>query len=51
MYGLIDDVRQIDDGVLLGQMHFRFPWQRSRTFIGYFVLCVIHAETAPAPGP
>ena len=39
MYGLIDDVRKIDDGVFLGQMHYRFPWQKSRIFIGYFVLC------------
>ncbi|TIL43296.1 hypothetical protein [Mesorhizobium sp.] len=41
MYGLIDDVRQIEDGVLLGQMHYKFPWQRGRIFIGYFVLCVL----------
>jgi hypothetical protein len=45
MYGLIDDIRQIDDGVLLGQMHYRFPWQRSRTFIGYFVLCTLRDDT------
>ncbi len=41
MYGLIDDVRVIEDGVFLGQMHFKFFWRRSRVFIGYFVLCAL----------
>jgi hypothetical protein len=50
MYGLIDDVRRIEDGVLLGQMHYRFPWQRRRTFIGYFSLCVLRPR-ANGRGP
>lgn len=41
MYGLIDDVRQIESGILLGQMHYKFPWSRSRIFIGYFLLCCL----------
>lgn len=41
MYGLIDDVRKIENGVLLGQMHFKFFWRKDRVFIGYFVLCVL----------
>lgn len=44
MWGLIDDVRQIDDGILLGQMHYRFAWQKSRTFIGYFLLCTLQSD-------
>ena len=35
------DVRVIEDGVFLGQMHFKFFWRRSRVFIGYFVLCAL----------
>lgn len=41
MYGLIDDVRVIDDGVFLGQMYYKFLWRRHRVFIGYFVLCAL----------
>jgi hypothetical protein len=41
MYGLIDEVRQIEDGVFLGQMLYKFPWKRKRIFIGYFVLCAL----------
>lgn len=42
MYGLIDDVRTTEDGVFLGQMHFKFFWRRDRVFIGYFVLCALN---------
>ncbi len=41
MWGLIDDVRRVDAGVFVGQMVYRFPWQRRRRFIGYFVLCAL----------
>ncbi len=41
MYGLIDDLRKINQGVFLGQMHYRFPWQKNRLFIGYFLLCAL----------
>ena len=44
MWGLIDDVRRIDEGVFLGQMHFRFPWSRQRIDLGYFVLCALRRE-------
>lgn len=41
MFGLIDDLRKVDESVFIGQMVFRFPWQRQRRFIGYFVLCAL----------
>lgn len=41
MSGLIDDVRKIDDGVFLGQMHYKFPWKKELWFLGYFVLCAL----------
>lgn len=44
MWGLIDDVRQIEPGVLLGRMEFRFPWEKQRRFLGYFALCALEAE-------
>ena len=44
MWGLIDDIRRIDEGVFLGQMHFRFPWRRQRIDLGYFVLCALQRE-------
>lgn len=39
MFGLVDDVRKIEDGVFLGQMHYKFPWKMESRFLGYFVLC------------
>lgn len=41
MYGVIDNLRVIEDGVFLGQILYRFPWGRRRRFIGYFVLCAL----------
>lgn len=38
MFGLVDDVRKIEDGILLGQMRFKFPMKNNFTFIGYFAL-------------
>lgn len=38
MFNLIDDVRKIEDGILLGQMRFKFPLKKESMFIGYFSL-------------
>lgn len=38
MFGLVDDVRKIEDGILLGQMRFKFSMKDNFTFIGYFAL-------------
>lgn len=39
MSGLVDDVRKIDDGMLLGQMHYKSPLSSEKRFMGYFALC------------
>lgn len=44
MWGLVDDLRKIEDGVFLGQMHFRFPWSRNRIDLGYFMLCALNKD-------
>lgn len=41
MFGLVDGVRKIEEGIFLGQMRFKIPWQKEFTFIGYFGLCKI----------
>jgi hypothetical protein len=38
MRGLADDVRKIADGLVLGQIHYRFFWQRQHRFSLYFAL-------------
>jgi hypothetical protein len=38
MRGLADDVRKIADGLVLGQIHYRFFWQRDHRFYLYFAL-------------
>ncbi|MEX2446091.1 MAG: hypothetical protein WD734_02040, partial [Dehalococcoidia bacterium] len=38
MFGLVDDLREIDDGLLLGVMGYLFPWSRRLCFVGYFAL-------------
>ena len=38
MRGLIDDVREVADGTLLGHMVYRFPGRRTPHFVGYFTL-------------
>lgn len=38
MRGLIDDVREIEDGVLLGRMEYRFLSRGTPRFVGYFTL-------------
>ena len=44
MYGLIDDIRQVDDGILLGQMQYKWFWKKKRLFLGYFLLCCLESE-------
>lgn len=41
MLGLVDDVRKIEPGVFLGQMHYKFPLKKEPWFVGYFVLCAL----------
>ena len=38
MRGLVDDVRTIDGGLVLGQIHYRFFWQKEPIFYLYFAL-------------
>jgi hypothetical protein len=44
MYGLIDDLREVEDGLLLGYMVYRFPWDRRPRFVGYFGLAHIRPD-------
>lgn len=44
MFGLVDDVRKIEDGVVLGQMHYKFPWRKDFWFLGYFLLCALKSQ-------
>ncbi len=37
-FGLVDDVRRIRDGLLLGKAYLKFPWKSQMWFVGYFVL-------------
>jgi hypothetical protein len=41
MNGLADDVRKIADGLVLGQIHYRFFWQRQHRFYLYFALSTL----------
>lgn len=41
MSGLVDDVRMVDEGVLLGQMYYKHPFASERSYRGYFGLCVL----------
>lgn len=49
MSGLVDDVRKIDGGLLLGQMHYRALFGSERRFMGYFALCPL--QDGPGNGP
>ncbi|MEM4326031.1 MAG: hypothetical protein QXU40_01900 [Candidatus Pacearchaeota archaeon] len=40
MFGLVDDVRKIKDGIFLGQMYFKFPFKKNFQFLGYFLLAL-----------
>lgn len=42
IFGLVDDVRKIKDGLVLGQAYCKFPWRKQMWFIGYFVLCPLN---------
>jgi len=41
MFGLVDDVKKIENSVFLGQMYFKFPWKKEIHFLGYFALCAL----------
>jgi len=41
MFGLVDEVREIQEGVLLGQMYHKLPWRGDYDFRGYFVLIAL----------
>jgi hypothetical protein len=41
MMGLTDDLREIERGVFLGEMNYRFPWRKKPMLIGYFCLCAL----------
>ena len=38
-FGLVDEVRKIRKGLVLGRAYYKFPWKRQMWFVGYFVLC------------
>ncbi len=38
-FGLVDEVRKIRDGLVLGRAYYKFPWKKQMWFVGYFVLC------------
>ena len=38
-FGLVDEVRKIKDGQVLGRAYHKFPWKKQMWFVGYFVLC------------
>jgi len=41
MFGTLDELRRIEDGVFLGQGHHKFPWEKEHSFLVYFVLCAL----------
>jgi len=41
MAGTIDELRRIEDGVLLGQGYHKFPWEKEYSLLVYFVLCAL----------
>jgi len=43
-FGLVDEVRKIRDGQVLGRAYNKFPWKKQMWFIGYFVLCPLNKE-------
>ena len=43
-FGLVDEVRKIRDGQVLGRAYYKFPWRRQTWFVGYFVLCVLRFQ-------
>ena len=43
-FGLVDNVRKIKDGIVLGQAYYKFPWRKQMWFVGYFVLCALSKD-------
>ena len=41
LFGLVDQLRRIDNGVLLGQGHHKPPLGKEYSLEGYFVLCAL----------
>lgn len=41
MFGTVDELRRIEDGVFLGQGCHKFPWEKEHSFLVYFVLCAL----------
>lgn len=39
--GMVDDLRKVDDGILLGQNYHKLPWDKQHTFAFYFVICAL----------
>jgi hypothetical protein len=44
MFGLVDELRNIDEGVFLGQWHHKSLWGKKYSLQGYFVLCALNQE-------
>jgi hypothetical protein len=42
LFGLIDQLRKIDEGVFLGQGHHKPLWGREYSLQGYFILCALN---------
>ncbi|MHC4320927.1 MAG: hypothetical protein ACYST3_01490 [Planctomycetota bacterium] len=40
-FGLVDEVRKIRDGQVLGRAYFKFPLKKQIWFVGYFILCTL----------
>ncbi|MBC8553680.1 MAG: hypothetical protein H8D23_29045 [Candidatus Brocadiales bacterium] len=43
-FGLVDEVRKIGDGQVLGRAYYKFPWRSQTWFVGYFVLCALDTK-------
>lgn len=41
-FGLVDEVRKIREGQVLGRAYYKFPWKKQMWFVGYFVLCSLN---------
>ncbi|ODS30288.1 MAG: hypothetical protein SCARUB_04605 [Candidatus Scalindua rubra] len=44
IFGLVDDVRKIKDGLVLGRAYYKFPWRKQMWLVGYFVLCALNKD-------
>ncbi|MBC8548669.1 MAG: hypothetical protein H8D23_03365 [Candidatus Brocadiales bacterium] len=43
-FGLVDEVRKLREGLVLGRAYYTFPWKKQMWFVGYFVLCALNKE-------